>query len=122
MLFAVQAEGLEGIVSWCQHGRAFVIHDAKAFVEEIMPRFFKQSKLTSFQRQLNLYGFARVSSGRDRGGYYNPLFLRGRPGTYLLIRQSLDGLLCSYAPLYSNQFTFVFPCIRYLQNLAPHSR
>lgn len=41
-------------------------------------RYFKQSKLTSFQRQLNLYGFQRISTGRDRGGYFHPLFLRGR--------------------------------------------
>jgi hypothetical protein len=42
-------------------------------------RWFRQSKLTSFQRQLNLYGFSRLTAGQDRGGYYHELFLRGRP-------------------------------------------
>jgi hypothetical protein len=42
-------------------------------------RFFKQSKLASFQRQLNLWGFQKVVNGPDRGGYYHELFLRGRP-------------------------------------------
>jgi HSF-type DNA-binding len=42
-------------------------------------RYFRQSKLTSFQRQLNLYGFNRLTHGRDRGGYYHEYFLRGRP-------------------------------------------
>jgi hypothetical protein len=42
-------------------------------------RFFHQTKLTSFQRQLNLYGFIRLTAGRDRGGYYHELFLQGRP-------------------------------------------
>jgi HSF-type DNA-binding len=42
-------------------------------------RYFRQTKFTSFQRQLNLYGFKRLTVGRDHGGYYHPFFLRGRP-------------------------------------------
>ena len=42
-------------------------------------RYFSQSKLTSYQRQLSLYGFSRITCGKDRGAYYHELFLRGRP-------------------------------------------
>jgi len=66
------------IVNWQTHGRCFVVHKPKEFVEDIMPRFFRQTKMTSFQRQLNLYGFARLTTGPDRGGYYHELFIRGR--------------------------------------------
>jgi hypothetical protein len=69
----------DDIVSWQPHGRCFAVHKPKEFVSEIMPVYFKQTKLTSFQRQLNLYGFCRLTSGRDRGAYYHELFLRGRP-------------------------------------------
>lgn len=44
-----------------------------------MIRFFQQTKLTSFQRQLNLYGFFRFTSGPDQGCYFHPMFLRDRP-------------------------------------------
>lgn len=56
LLASMDEEGLEHIIAWQPHGRCFVIHEKKTFVEDIMPRFFMQTKLTSFQRQLNLYG------------------------------------------------------------------
>ncbi len=80
MLNAVEREGLSDVVSFFSHGRAFAIHKTRRFVSEIMPRFFRQSRLTSFQRQLNLYGFRRISQGPDNGGYYHELFLKGRMG------------------------------------------
>lgn len=68
----------EDIISWQPHGRCFLLRKPKEFVTEVMPLYFKQSKLTSFQRQLNLYGFSRLTSGPDKGGYYHELFLRGK--------------------------------------------
>ena len=58
------------------HGRCFVLHKPKEFEAEILQKYFRQSKLTSFQRQLNLYRFTRITQGQDRGGYYHELFLR----------------------------------------------
>eukprot|EP00980_Cylindrotheca_fusiformis_P030324 scaffold24656_cov181-Cylindrotheca_fusiformis.AAC.1 len=80
MLEHTEAEGLTDVVSFFSHGRAFAIHKPRRFVSEIMPKFFRQSRFTSFQRQLNLYGFKRITQGRDNGGYYHELFLKGRPG------------------------------------------
>lgn len=67
------------IISWLPHGRSFMIHRPREFEEDIMGKFFKQTKLTSFQRQLNLYDFQRITHGRDAGSYYHELFLRGKP-------------------------------------------
>lgn len=86
------AEVESALVSWLPHGRAFIIRKPKAFAAEIMPKYFRQSKLTSFQRQLNLYAFRRITQGIDSGAYYHELFLRGRPQLCLRMnRQKVKG-------------------------------
>jgi hypothetical protein len=39
------------VVGWLPHGRAFIVRKPKEFTSRIMPKFFRQTKLTSFQRQ-----------------------------------------------------------------------
>lgn len=46
----------------------------------------------SFQRQLNMYGFHRIVSGPDKGGYFHKLFICGQPQlSHLIYRQRLKG-------------------------------
>ena len=78
MLQNAQELGIEKAVSWQPHGRCFVVHDPQAFLM-IIPNFFNFTKIASFQRQLNLYGFQRLTKGLDKSGYYHQYFLRGRP-------------------------------------------
>lgn len=54
MLEQIEKDGLAHIISWQPHGRCFVVHKPKQFVDEVLQQYFKQSKMTSFQRQLNL--------------------------------------------------------------------
>lgn len=77
MLEAISQDGLENVISWQPHGRCFVLRKPKDFIE-LLPKYFKISKLASFQRQLNLYGFQRLTCGQDRGGYYHEFFLRNK--------------------------------------------
>lgn len=74
--------------SWQPHGRAFRVRDKERFVlGGILRKYFLQSKLTSFQRQLNIYGFKRISTGPDKQAYYHELFLRQRPQlAYRIVR------------------------------------
>lgn len=69
---------LADVVSWQPHGRCFLVHKPKLFADTVLQRFFQQKKYASFQRQLNLYGFNRITKGPDRGSYYHELFLRGK--------------------------------------------
>ena len=76
------------VASFLPHGRAFFIHDPDRFVADFMPRYFRMSRMASFQRQLNLYDFERVGEGKDKGAYYHELFLRGRPILCLQMRRT----------------------------------
>ena len=87
MLREAEEAGESDVISFFPHGRAFAIHHAERFCREVMPRYFKLSRLSSFQRQLNLYGFTRVTAGPDTGGYYHELFLKGRPALSIHMRR-----------------------------------
>jgi hypothetical protein len=69
----------DDIISWQPNGRSFTLHDDQGFADSVMPKYFKQTKFRSFQRQLNLYDFKRIISGPDKGGYFHPKFLQGQP-------------------------------------------
>lgn len=48
------------VISWLDHGRAFRLHDEKKFMEMVAETgIFRSTKLRSFTRQLNLWGFRR---------------------------------------------------------------
>lgn len=87
VLQEVEENGKGDIVGFLPHGRAFAIHDPQRFCKDVMPNYFKQSRLSSFQRQLNLYGFTRITSGPDAGAYYHELFLKGRPALAIHMRR-----------------------------------
>lgn len=92
MLDKLEAESNSEIVSWCPHGRAFAVHDPDRFVVELMPVYFNQTKYSSFQRQLHMYNFSRITSGRDKGAYWNVYFQRGKPSlTVHMPRTRING-------------------------------
>ena len=92
MLSDVESMGQADIVSWQPHGRCFVVHKSQEFVDQILGSYFRQTKWSSFQRQLNLYGFGRISTGPDRGGYYHNSFLRGQPALcHAIFRTKVKG-------------------------------
>ena len=74
--------GFSSIISWMPHGRSFKIHHEGNFVERVMSNFFFQSKMSSFKRQLKMYGFHKIicNSNVDKGAYFHEMFLRSRPG------------------------------------------
>ena len=69
-------------ISWVNGGRSFQINNRELFEKLLMPLYFKATKLRSFQRQLNLWGFERTqtASGDSSSSFYShTYFIRGQP-------------------------------------------
>ncbi len=58
---------------------------------DILLAHFRHQKYTSFQRQLNLYGFRKIMSGPNLGSYAHERFLRDRPEVLHFVRRISPG-------------------------------
>ncbi|GLE04584.1 hypothetical protein PINS_up013553 [Pythium insidiosum] len=70
----------DDIIRWTPDGRAFEIHDLERMTESILPKYFKHSKYTSFQRQLNYFNFRKWTKSKAVVcTFSNPCFVRDAP-------------------------------------------
>lgn len=79
LLSDAESLGNEGIVSFTPSGRAFRVHQPNSFISEVAPKYFRQKLFSSFTRQLNLYGFDKLTIGPDEGAFAHVSFQRGNP-------------------------------------------
>jgi hypothetical protein len=61
----------EDIIGWLPHGRSWRILQQKAFEEKIIPLYFRHGRYSSFARQVNGWGFRRITHGSDYNSYYH---------------------------------------------------
>ena len=61
----------EDIIAWLPHGRSWRIVQQKAFEEHVLPHYFRHGRYSSFARQVNGWGFRRVTHGSDYNSYYH---------------------------------------------------
>lgn len=78
IIYEVVKSGRGDVISFFPHGRAFAVHKPKEFINEIMPKYFATGRMNTFLKQLNLYGFRRITEGRDKGGYFHSKFILGK--------------------------------------------
>jgi len=83
-----QLQEANAIIEWSQSGRAFRINDISLFAAHLLPKYFRTSKFSSFQRNLNLYGFTKVRRGPDADMYAHPAFIRGYPQNLSQLRKN----------------------------------
>ncbi|GMF13377.1 unnamed protein product [Phytophthora lilii] len=68
------------ILRWTPNGRAFEILDMDRMMDEVLPKYFKHRKYTSFQRQLNYFSFKKWTKSKAVVcTFSNDCFLRDRP-------------------------------------------
>ncbi|XP_050346008.1 heat shock factor protein 1 isoform X5 [Nymphalis io] len=78
------------LISWSPGGKTFVIKNQADFARELLPLYYKHNNMASFIRQLNMYGFHKITSVENGGLRYekdeiefsHPCFMRGH--AYLL--------------------------------------
>jgi HSF-type DNA-binding len=67
------------IISWCKDGNSFIIKKPDEFTKYLLPTYFRTNRMSSFQRQLNAYGFSRFNlytSEENVHIYYHSSFHR----------------------------------------------
>jgi hypothetical protein len=88
LLEEAEEKGFQDLICWQSGGKSFKVLNSGQFTKTIMPKYFKQTKFKSFQRQLNIYGFQRIHHGPNKGGYAHACLIQGIPELCLLfIRQ-----------------------------------
>ena len=54
---------LKDCISWLPHGRAFKIHNPDEMEEQVLPRYFRGTKISSFMRQVSISNYFWVKHG-----------------------------------------------------------
>jgi HSF-type DNA-binding len=62
------------IICWMPHGRSWRVQNPVEFERSVIALYFSHCTFASFQRQVNVWGFRRITSVDS---YCHPLFLRG---------------------------------------------
>ncbi|XP_034476399.1 heat shock factor protein isoform X1 [Drosophila innubila] len=78
------------LICWSKDGRSFIIQNQAQFARDLLPLNYKHNNMASFIRQLNMYGFHKITSiengglrfDRDEIEFSHPCFKRNYP--YLL--------------------------------------
>lgn len=85
----IEMEGLTDIIAWVRNGQAIIVHDSDRLLK-LLPIFgLSQTKYRSFERQLNMWHWERITAGPNKGAWMHPCFIRG------------NKVLCSYMSRHS---------------------
>ncbi|CAL1705521.1 unnamed protein product [Somion occarium] len=85
------------LIRWSESGDSFYVLNHERFAREVLGRWFKHQKFTSFVRQLNMYGFHKIphlqqgvlrsDTDTEPWHFEHPHFHRGQPDLLCLIQR-----------------------------------
>ncbi|XP_019753502.1 heat shock factor protein isoform X3 [Dendroctonus ponderosae] len=87
----VNDSSTDHIISWNETGNSFIIHNQAQFWYEMLPVYYKHNNMSSFVRQLNMYGFHKITSLENASlssaqksdsqsiQFYHPYFQKDEP-------------------------------------------
>ncbi|KAL4264875.1 HSF family protein [Pleurotus pulmonarius] len=95
------------LIRWSDRGDILMVVDHERFANELLGRWFKHQNFNSFVRQLNMYGFRKVSHLQQGTlqspidpkiwSFEHPCFRRGQPDLLCLIQRRKHGATTSDA-------------------------
>ncbi|EGN95880.1 hypothetical protein SERLA73DRAFT_60481 [Serpula lacrymans var. lacrymans S7.3] len=85
------------LIRWSDTGDSFFVLDQERFASDVLGRWFKHKNFSSFVRQLNMYGFHKIThlqqgvlrsdNETEFWNFEHPNFLRGQPDLLCLIQR-----------------------------------
>ncbi|XP_071173633.1 heat shock factor protein-like isoform X2 [Mytilus edulis] len=89
---------VDDLICWGENGTSFHVYDQGRFAKDILPHYFKHSNIASFIRQLNMYGFRKVShiehgikDETDDLEFQHMYFIRGQQHLLDKIKRKIAG-------------------------------
>ena len=75
-LLQTESSEMKSIIHWSEKGDSFVISEKEKFCYDVMPFVFKLHSFSSFQRNLNSYGFQKMYNNQNKIEFAHPFFLK----------------------------------------------
>lgn len=84
------------LITWSPGGHSFIIQNEAQFWYNLLPIYYKHNNMSSFIRQLNMYGFHKISSenggmdcDKDEIKFFHPFFQQDQPNLIKHIKRKI---------------------------------